>query len=128
MNYYDDYNNRRKFVSHMVEFDKDQMFEISTGNLMGLSVDQIALYARPEWSYLIMRHIKHAMLELMDMDKVKYMADPRFNYPQMNLIKRAFDEGLSIDDVKQFSGNDNMSYSQMHDMYTEMMKKKKAMD
>lgn len=128
MDYYDNYENRRQFVSHMVKFDKDQLFEINLGHLVGLTVNQICLYARPQFSYMIMRHLKQAMIEQMDMEKVKFMANPEFTYPQMVIIKNAFEEGLTIDEVRTFA-IPGRAYS---DMYTEYHKildaKKKAME
>lgn len=123
MDFYDNYHNRRQFVNHMVKFDKDQLFEINLGHLLGLTVDQICLYARPEFSYMIMRHLKQAMIELMDMEKVKFMADPKFKYPQMILIKNAFDSGLTIDEVKSFADPER-SYEEMYTAYHKFLDKK----
>lgn len=126
--YYDNYANRRQFVNHIVKFDKDQLFEINLGHLLGLSIDQICLYARPQFNYMIMRHLKQAMIERMDMEKVKFMANPEFKYPQMVLIKNAFDSGLSLDEVKSFAIPER-SYGEMHSDYHKILdKKNKAMD
>lgn len=127
MQYYDNDLNRRQFVTHLIKFDKDQLFEINLGHLLGLSVDQITLYARPEFQYTVMRHIKQALIEQLDIEKVKYMADPKFSYPQMILIKTAFDEGFTIDEVKSFSEDTSLTYAQMRDIYTDISRKKQAM-
>lgn len=121
--YYDNYANRRQFVNHMVKFDKDQLFEINFGHLAGLTVDQICLYARPQFNYMIMRHLKQAMIERMDMEKVEFMANPKFNYPKIILIKNAFDSGLTIDEVKSFATPER-SYGEMYSEYHILLEKK----
>lgn len=124
MDFYDNYHNRRQFVNHLVKFDKDQLFEINLGHLLGLTVDQICLYARPEFNYMIMRHLKQAMIEQLDMEKVKFMANPEFKYPQMVLIKSAFDSGLSLEEVKSFATS-NRSYGEMYNEYHKILDSKK---
>lgn len=123
MDYYDDYQKRRQFVSHIVKFDKDQLFEINLGHLLGLSLDQICLYARPQFNYMIMRHLKQAMIEQMDMEKVKFMSNPEFKYPQMILIKSAFDSGLTMDEVKSFASPE-CTYGEMYDKYHKILDEK----
>lgn len=123
MDYYNNYQNRRQFVNHITKFNKDQLFEINLGHLLGLTVDQICLYARPEFSYMIMRHIKQAMIDQMDIELVKFMANPEFNYPQMIIIKSAFDSGLSLDEVKSFAVPE-LSYKEMHDAYYKILEEK----
>jgi hypothetical protein len=120
MDFYDNYINRREFVCHLVKFDKDQLFEINLGHLSGLTVDQICLYARPEFNSMVMRHLKQAMIEQLDIEKVKFMANPKFEYPQMILIKNAFDSGLSLEEVKSFATPDR-SYGEMYSEYYKIL-------
>lgn len=101
--FYDNDTNRRQFVNHIVKFDKDQLFEINLGHMLGLSVDQINLYARPRFNYLIMRLLKDCLINRMDFDKVKFMADPKFNWSLMVIIRDGFNHGLSIDQVKKYA-------------------------
>lgn len=122
--YYDNYENRRQFVNHLIKFDKDQLFEINLGHLLGLTVDQISLYARPQFNYMIMRHIKQAMIDQMDMEKVRFMANIEFNYPQMIIIKNAFEEGLTIDEVSSFA-IPGVTYEQMYSEYHKLLEVKK---
>lgn len=123
MDYYDNYEKRRQLVNHIIKFDKDQLFEINLGHLLGLSVDQICLYARPQFNYMIMRHLKQAMIECMDMEKVKFMANPEFKYSQMALIKNAFDSGLTIDEVKSFA-IPTSTYGEMYATYHKILNEK----
>ena len=112
MNYYDNESNRKQFVSHLMKFDKDQLMEINIGNLIGLSADQICVYARPEFSYLVMRLIKDCFIEQMYHNKIKFIANPGFAYFQMVQIKNGFDKGLSLDQMKECADT-TMTYNQI---------------
>ena len=123
MDYYDNHTNRLQFVGHIVKFDKDQLFEINLGHLLGLTNEQICLYATPKFSYMAMRHLKQAMIDGMDMEKVKFMANPDFSYSQMIIIKSAFNSGLSINEVKLFA-NPEYTYEDMYIRYHNILKEK----
>ena len=121
--YYDNYDKRRQFVSHLIKFDKDQMFEINLGHLLGLTVDQICLYARPQFNYLIMRHLKQAMIDGTDMEKVKFMANIDFTYSHIILIEDAFRSGLTLEEIKTFISPER-EYNDIYNDYHKILDKK----
>lgn len=113
--YYDNWNNRHQFVSHLINFNKEQLVEINAGHLMGISVDLLTLYARPEFNYLSMRMIRDCIIENMDYEKLKLLANPEFSYSQMIIIKAGFEKGLTIDQVSSYA-NPDIPYSKMKEI------------
>lgn len=110
--YFDNKTNRRLFTNHLMKFDKDQLIEINSAVLLGMNCDQVMLLARPELSYLAIRHIKHAIIDGLEYEKVEFMANPEFNYSQMYLIKIAFDGGMPLEVAKKLLTPDKQ-YSKM---------------
>ena len=118
--YYDDYDKRRQFVSHLIKFGKDQLVEINAGHLMGIDLDLLTLYARPEFDYLSMRMIRDCIIDKMDYEKIKLLANPKFNYSQMILIKAGFEKGLTVDQVSSYA-NPDYTFSKMKEIMSNIV-------
>ena len=121
MDKYDNNTNCKEWVHHFMKFDKDQLYEMNMGNMCGLSIDQIALYANPRMNYLCMRHIKESLLELMPIEQVEVFANPNLSYFQMVILKNAFKKGLSIEQVRSIA-NPRFDHKQMTKMIEIMLK------
>jgi len=113
---------RRKLVHYILQFDKNQLFEIDLGRMYGLSLDQINIYARPEFNYLIMQLIRDCIVAKIDIEKVKFLADTKFDYSRMIIIKNGFDNGLSIDQVEQYA-DPAMNYNESVRIMNELINK-----
>lgn len=106
--YYDFKDNRKQFVSHLLNFDKNQITEIDLARLEGATVDQITVFARPQYSYTVMRAIYVAMRDHnMPISYADYMAS--FNNTHvMGAILDAYLKGVTLEEIKGYT-NPTMS-------------------
>lgn len=95
------------------KFDWQQMSTIREGFCVGLTTEQVSLYAKPEFNVSFyddknerqlepsgtMLVIKDSLLELMPLEQIKVFAKPEFSENQMYEIKKGFIDGLSIEQV-----------------------------
>jgi serine/threonine protein kinase len=85
------------------EFFDVQIEQIDKGKKLGLSEQQILIYAKPYFNSTQMGVIKHALNEGVSKKVIAIIADPAFNSKQMWQIKRGFLDGLSTSDILKYS-------------------------
>ena len=97
---YDNDIKRREYTSYLISFTKDQIKMIDFGRLIGLSLDQISLYAHPDIDHYSMQVIIDCIRSGMDVEKIKVLANPKLkNIGKVTQIKIGFEQGLTIDQV-----------------------------
>lgn len=79
------------------------MAEIRKGFERKLSLEQISIYAKPEFDYSAMEEIRVAFEEGLSIEKVSIFAKSEFNSSQMHTIRYAIKEGLDFDKLKIFA-------------------------
>lgn len=95
---------RREFTEYLLSFNEDQFKEIAFAKLIGLTLDQINLFAHPEIDNYSMRIIIDCIRSGMDSDKVKILANPELkNVGKVTQIRIGFECGLSIEEVLTYA-------------------------
>lgn len=85
------------------EFTCVQMSEIESGFKKGLSIEQISMYAKPEFYDYQMNQICRGFKNGLSMEQVSVYAKPEFNTGQMRLIEDGFRNKLSMEQVKTYA-------------------------
>ena len=75
------------------KFNDKQMKEINKGFEKGLSDEQIAIYAKPEFDYLQMMEIREGLKAGLD---VSIYAKPEFNWEQMEMILIGLEDNVDV--------------------------------
>ena len=79
------------------------MSEIESGFKKGLSIEQISMYAKPEFYDYQMNQICRGFKNGLSMEQVSVYAKPEFNSNQMKLIEDGFRNKLSMEQVKAYA-------------------------
>lgn len=104
LNKYDNDIIRREFTLYLMSFTEDQFKEIAFGKLLGLTLDQINIYAHPDIDSYSMRIIIDCIRSGMDIEKIKIIANPNLkNVGKVTQIRIGFESGLSIEDVLTYA-------------------------
>ena len=75
------------------------MYQIEEGFEDGLSIEQIKLYAKPEFDATYMRVIKEGLKRGFSMEQIQSCIKPEFDEYQMNKVATGFEDGLSIEQI-----------------------------
>lgn len=62
----------------------------------GLTIEQVKVYANPEFSWRQMEEIKKGFKNGLTIDQVKFYADYRYDYYQMQTIRERIEKRLPI--------------------------------
>lgn len=104
MNNYDNRNVRREYLNFILKFDKDQLDVITYANTIGLSLDQINIFAHPNFDSFSMREIIACIRDGMSIERLNVVANPEFkNLGKIVQAKIGFDLGLSVEEVSQYA-------------------------
>ena len=119
---YDNGIKRREYTSYLISFTTDQFKMIDFGRLIGLSLDQISLYAHPDIDHYSMQVIIDCIRSGMDVKKIKVLANPELkNVGKVTQIKIGFEQGLTIDQVLTYA-DPKFSVKEMIDMRNSLIK------
>ncbi len=80
-----------------------QLEQIEKGRELGLSEEQISLYARSCYNARQMGVLKHALNEKVEYEVFKLMADNDLSSRQMWQVKNAWENGLTLPQIKKFA-------------------------
>ena len=86
---------------HSGKLTNDQMFEICRGFRDGLTIEEVKVYAKPEFNKQQMKEIRRGFERGLSMEQVKIFVKPEINAKQMEKIRLDFQEGLTIEEVKE---------------------------
>ena len=101
---YDNDIKRREYTQYLISFTTDQFKMIDFGRLIGLSPDQISLYAHPDIDHYSMQVIIDCIRSGMDVEKIKVIANPKLkNVGKVTQIKIGFEQGLTVDQVLTYA-------------------------
>ena len=95
---------------------REQLVEIVAGKQEGLDAEQIAVYAKPEFSSLQMNSIRYSFDAGMTQEQIAFQANPAFDSVQMDIIRASFQAGLSMEQVQTFA-HPGVSANQMLDAH-----------
>ena len=119
---YDNGIKRREYTSYLISFTTDQFKMIDFGRLIGLSLDQISLYAHPDIDHYSMQVIIDCIRSGMDVKKIKVLANPELkNVGKVTQIKIGFEQGLTIDQVLTYA-DPKFSVKEMIDKRNSLIK------
>lgn len=79
------------------------MAEIRKGFESGLSVEQVSVYAKPEFNEYQMRGIRRGFNEGLSIEQISVYAKPEFSCVQMSEIESGFKKGLSIEQISMYA-------------------------
>lgn len=85
------------------EFNEYQMREIRCGFNEGLSIEQVSVYAKPEFTCVQMSEIESGFKKGLSIEQISMYAKPEFYDYQMNQICRGFKNGLSMEQVGMYA-------------------------
>lgn len=85
------------------EFNEYQMREIRCGFNEGLSIEQVSVYAKPEFTCVQMSEIESGFKKGLSIEQISMYAKPEFYDYQMNQICRGFKNGLSMEQVSVYA-------------------------
>lgn len=91
-------------------FVRYEMEEIKKGFENGLTVEQVAFYAREEFKFHKMREIRKGFENGLTMEQVKLYAREEFEASQMEEIRLGFQNGLSMEQVAFYARKEFDSY------------------
>lgn len=80
-----------------------QLEQIEKGRELGLTDEQINIYARSRYNARQMGVIKHALNEKIDPQVIKIICDNELSSRQMWQIKTASKNGIAVRDIKKFA-------------------------
>ncbi len=80
-----------------------QLEQIEKGRKLGLTEEQISLYARSCYNARQMGVLKHAINEQIDNEVYKLMADSDLSSRQMWQVKNAWENGLTLSQIRKFA-------------------------
>ena len=107
---------RKEYTKFLIDFSADQFKKIEFGRLMGLTIDQISMYAHPDIDQYSMQVIIDCIRAGMDIEKIKIMANPKLkNVGKVTQIKLGFESGLTIDQVLTYASPEH-TVKEMIDM------------
>lgn len=81
----------------------NQLEQIRLGFEHGLTMEQIEVYANPEFKWPQMREVREGFESGLALEQVGYYAKPEFTSLQMQEIRKGFAEGLSMEQVKAYA-------------------------
>ena len=82
---------------------KEQLDEIAAGRSHGLTAEQVAVYAKPEFSAAQMSAIRYAALSGLTPRQLGILAQPVFDPVQMDVIRAGFEGGLTMEQVESYA-------------------------
>lgn len=102
-------------------FNAKQLDEIGTGLRDGLTEDQIAYYARPEFDGMQMNALRYSVTSVhgLNRQQLELIANPAFGAVQMDVIRSGFERGMTMEQVKSFA-QPELTAQQMLDRYLEI--------
>ena len=77
----------------------DQMRRIRAGFEHDLSMEQVSVYAKPEFTWDQMEQVFFGFIDRLSMEQVAVYAKPEFTREQMKQIREGFEQGLSMEEV-----------------------------
>ena len=126
MKVYDNDINRREFAYYLLSFNEDQFKEIMFGKLIGLTLDQINMYAHPDINSYSMKVIIDCIRSGMDVEKIKILANPELkNVGKVTQIRIGFECGLSIEEVLSYA-DPKYTVKEMIDMRLKLVSDKEG--
>lgn len=81
------------------KFNESQQLEIQWGRDFGLSGEQLALYAKPEFSADQMSYIRYGLEDSLPIEKIELYAKPEFSAMQMREIWIGCEENKTLEQV-----------------------------
>ncbi len=84
-------------------FFDEQLKQIKKGLKLGLTHEQVAIYANAKFNANQMGVIKHALDEDINQEIINLMADEHFTSRQMWQIKRGALDGLKLNEIKRYA-------------------------
>lgn len=85
------------------EFDEAQEWEIQHGRDFGLSEEQLALYARPDFNCNQMRYVRYGLEGGLPVEQVKLYARPEFSAMQMQEILSGCGKNVSLEEIAGYA-------------------------
>lgn len=123
-NKYDNDIVRREYVHFILAFNKDQFSMIEHGRMLGLSLDQINMYAHPDIDNHSMRTIIDCIMNGMTDDQIKVIANPKLkNLGKVTQAVIGFKQGLTVDQVSTYA-KPEYTVAQMISMRTNLVNNK----
>lgn len=80
-------------------FKVEQLQEISAGIHDGLTAEQIAYYARPEFGSVQMNALRYCVASGLTPEQLAVIANPTFGAVQMDVIRSSFQSGMTMEQV-----------------------------
>lgn len=102
------------------DLDIDQLKEIHIGIAEGLSPEEIAVFAKPEFHAMQMNALRYCV-SCCDLqpEQLAVIANPAFGAVQMDIIRTGFEKGMSMEQIKSFA-QPGLTPNQMLDRYLEL--------
>ena len=106
-----------KLKERFPDFNVEQLTEISAGIHEGLTADQIAVFARSEFTGDQMSALRCSASDLSP-EQLALVANPAFSSVQMDVIASSFRNGMTMEQVSTFA-KPELTANQMLDRYWE---------
>lgn len=120
-NKYDNDVVRREYVHFILAFNKDQFSMIEYGRMLGLTIDQINMYAHPDIDNHSMRTIIDCIMNGMTDNQIKVIANPKLkNLGKVTQAVIGFKQGLTVDQVSTYA-KPEYTVAQMISMRTNLV-------
>lgn len=100
-------------------FKVEQLQEISAGIHDGLTAEQIAYYARPEFGSVQMNALRYCATSGLTPEQLAVIANPAFGAVQMDVIRSSFQSGMTMEQVSSIA-QPELTPNQMLDRYWEI--------
>ncbi len=101
------------------EFDYWQMVEIQLGFEYQLATEQLAIYAKPEFGAYQMRQIRLGLEDDLTIEQLAIYAKPEFDHCQMREIRSALRDGLPMGQMELFA-KPEFDFEQMRIMWVSL--------
>lgn len=98
---------------------REQLDEVLEGVHNDLTQEQLAVFARPEYSPIQMNSLRYAVERGLTPAQIQYMANPAFDTVQMDIIRVSFQCGMTMEQVGSFA-KPEIPARQMLDAYWEI--------
>lgn len=113
---------QRQFVKKckLAGFDSEQISEIRECFKQGLSVDQVSIFARKEFSGIQIHVLRKSVENGLSIEQIAFCVKKEFDWTQMCQMRIGFEQGLNIKQVSLYARND-LHWSEMHKIRNMLM-------
>lgn len=107
-------------AQHYPLLTREQLSEVSCGIRDRLTGEQLAVFAKPEFTPLQMNALRYALKEDLPSSAISLIANPNFDSIKMDIIRSGFVAGMTHDQVLTFA-KPELSAHEMMDIYQQIL-------